>query len=359
MEINTTLSNSIEAADKRASYDAACKQILAEKIILAWIMKHTMKEFKDVPVQVIADKYIIDTPEVGKIPVLPDTDVANKISLLSDVDAASRVQMPQDTGAASKVVGTGVEDTTISEGTVTFDIRFRALIPNTEEIVGLIINIEAQNDFYPGYPLIKRSIYYCSRMISSQYGTVFTKSHYEKISKVYSVWICLNPPENRKNTITSYDLTEKNIVGSVKENAVNYDLMSAIMICLGNSENSQTEDRDSEDLQAGDSAGNSLLRLLDVLLLKETDSQTKKRILEEDFDIPMTEHFVRRMDEMCNLSKGVYERGIEQGIEQGILTSLKNLMTNLKIPAEDAIKALGIAPEDSDKYLSMLSRKEV
>ena len=55
MEINTTLSNSIEAADKRASYDAVCKQILAEKIILAWIMKHTMKEFKDVPVQVIAD----------------------------------------------------------------------------------------------------------------------------------------------------------------------------------------------------------------------------------------------------------------------------------------------------------------
>lgn len=25
----------------------------------------------------------------------------------------------------------------------------------------------------PGYPLLKRAVYYCGRMISSQYGTVF------------------------------------------------------------------------------------------------------------------------------------------------------------------------------------------
>ena len=58
--------------------------------------------------------------------------------------------------------------------------------------------MEAQNQFYPGYPLIKRGIYYCCRMVSSQYGTVFTSSHYEKIKKVYSIWICTNPPEYRK-----------------------------------------------------------------------------------------------------------------------------------------------------------------
>ena len=33
-----------------------------------------------------------------------------------------------------------------------------------------MINVEAQNDFYPGYPLVKRGIYDCSRMISPQYG---------------------------------------------------------------------------------------------------------------------------------------------------------------------------------------------
>ena len=64
-----------------------------------------------------------------------------------------------------------------------YDIRFFAIAPVSGELIRLIINIEAQNDFYPGYPLIKRGIYYCSRMISAQYGTEFTNSHYENIKK--------------------------------------------------------------------------------------------------------------------------------------------------------------------------------
>ena len=54
-------------------------------------------------------------------------------------------------------------------------------------------------------------------MISSQYGTIFTNSHYEKIQKVYSIWICFNPPEKRKNSINIYSVKEKNVVGKVKE----------------------------------------------------------------------------------------------------------------------------------------------
>ena len=46
-------------------------------------------------------------------------------------------------------------------------------------------------------------------MISSQYGTIFTNSHYEKIQKVYSIWICFNPPEKRKNSINIYSVKEK------------------------------------------------------------------------------------------------------------------------------------------------------
>ena len=51
---------------------------------------------------------------------------------------------------------------------------------------------------------LKRGIYYCSRMISGQYETAFTNSHYENIKKVYSIWICMNPPKNRENSITRY-----------------------------------------------------------------------------------------------------------------------------------------------------------
>ena len=45
MEQKTTLSQSIDIVQQKAQYDEACKKVLAEKIILAWIMKHTMKEY--------------------------------------------------------------------------------------------------------------------------------------------------------------------------------------------------------------------------------------------------------------------------------------------------------------------------
>ena len=83
-----------------------------------------------------------------------------------------------------------------------YDIRFTALAPATGEPIRLIINLEAQNEFHPGYPLIKRALYYVSRLISAQHGTEFTHGHYEKIKKVYSIWICSQPPETARTPST-------------------------------------------------------------------------------------------------------------------------------------------------------------
>ena len=37
MNTDTTLAKNIRVADEKASYDAACKRLLSEKIILAWV----------------------------------------------------------------------------------------------------------------------------------------------------------------------------------------------------------------------------------------------------------------------------------------------------------------------------------
>ncbi|MBQ2282751.1 MAG: hypothetical protein II250_01085 [Agathobacter sp.] len=291
MKQNTTLSKSIDIIAEKAKYDAACKKVLAEKIILAWIMKHTMKEYQDYPVEEIAEKYIEGIPEISQVPVLPDETNSTKIS------------------------GTGVEDVTVTEGTITYDIRFRAILPVTKEHIGMIINVEAQNDFYPGYPIVKRGIYYCGRMISAQYGTVFTKSHYEKLQKVYSIWICMKPPTERKNSITEYSFIEKNRIGNVKEAVENYDLMTTILICLG----SVGECEDNNDL----------IRMLDVLLSEELPAKDKKEILEQEYQIPMTEEMEEEVEQMCNLSDGVEQRGIEKGIKIGIQQEKLEIAKNL------------------------------
>ena len=63
-------------------------------------------------------------------------------------------------------------------------------------------------------------------MISSQYGREFTGPHHENIKKVYSIWICMKPPQYRENTITRHRLAEEHLVGEGKEPVRNYDLLS-------------------------------------------------------------------------------------------------------------------------------------
>lgn len=61
---------------------------------------------------------------------------------------------------------------------------------------------------------------------------------------------------------------------------------------------------------------------------------------------------------MCNLSKGVEERGIAIGLERGIetttLNAIRNLMETLKLTAEQAMEALKVPKEEKAKYVGML-----
>lgn len=72
----------------------------------------------------------------------------------------------------------------------------------------------------------------------------------------------MNPPKGRSNTITGYSVMEQNLFGNVEENKAHYDLMSAIMICLGAGE---------------EAAENDWLRLLKVLLSSDKKADEKRR----------------------------------------------------------------------------------
>ena len=114
------------------AYDAACKRVLSEKSILAWIIKSCLDEYRDCSIQEIAEKYIESQPQVGEVPVLPD--------------------------AVPRIHGLDTEDKSTIEGTVLYDVRFRAAAPSDGKPIGLIINVEAQNKYHTGYPLVAYTI---------------------------------------------------------------------------------------------------------------------------------------------------------------------------------------------------------
>ena len=371
----TYLAHTITQTDYEARYDRAAKKLLANKLVLAHILKDCVKEYQACSIMDIAQKYIEGEPEVGTTgvymddsnsPVQPDIKRETVVTQEAEVQTMNEQAMnahamsiqamnTQEVNAhainaqsmkvqamntleenaqainaqamntqlmkvqamnaqamsiqamntqVTKVQGMGNEDISQNEGTVYYDVRFNAIAPSTEEHgnIRLIINAEAQNRFKPKYPLTKRAVYYGSRLISAQNGTVFTKSDYQKLRKVYSIWICVNPAKKFRNTITRYSLKPETIIGNAVEAPENYDLINIVMVCLGKME----EWND-----------NNLIKFLGVLFQNELSAREKKDILERDFNIPMTETFESEVDDMCNLSQGVAEEAMQKGIEKG------------------------------------------
>ena len=342
----TYLAHTITQTDYEARYDRAAKKLLANKLVLANILKGCVKEYQACSIMDIAQKYIQGEPEVGTTgvnmddsnsPEQPDIKPETVATQSAEVQAMNiqamnthsmKVQAMNEQAMnehamsiqamntqVTKVQGMGNEDISQNEGTVYYDVRFNAIAPSTEEHgnIRLIINAEAQNRFKPKYSLTKRAVYYGSRLISAQHGTVFTKSDYQKLRKVYSIWICVNPAKKFRNTITRYSLKPETIIGNAVEAPENYDLINIVMVCLGKME----EWND-----------NNLIKFLGVLFQNELSAREKKDILEIDFNIPMTETFESEVDDMCNLSQGVAEKAMQQGrthilielVNDGVLT---------------------------------------
>lgn len=294
--------------------DAICKQILSWKAILARIMKACLEEYKDCDVEEIASKFIEGTPEVSKEPVFPE-----------DVSAT--------------ILGTDTTDKSLPEGDVAFDVCFQARTPHSKKQIGLIINVEAQNNFYPGYPLIKRGLYYCARLFSSQRGKNFTGSNYNKLEKVYSIWVCLNPPKDRENTITRYSIDEHHLIGGVCEEIKNYDMLSVIMICLG-------------DLN--ETSHDGILRLLDTAF-SDISPEEKIRIMQDDFNIPMAPAMEGEINNMGSFSDAFFERGIEQGLDKARTENIETLMKKMNFSANEAMDFLEIPKAEQQKYLDILA----
>ena len=244
---------------------------------MAHILKSCTEEFKDCSLLDIAWRYIQGEPSISRIAVEPET-------------ISPRIESEQ------------TEDKSGAEGTVYYDIRFHAVAPVDGKMIQLIINLEAQNDFNPGYPLLKRAVYYCGRMISSQYGTVFVKLHYEKIQKVYSIWICTMPTKKWEYNISRYRFTEEHLIGRTQAERSHYDLITIVLVCLGSKSHKQLK---------------GILRLLNMLLLDNMGSQEKQELLAKEFNVTMTPHLEKGVATMCNLSEGIERRGERRGEKRG------------------------------------------
>ncbi|WP_051209069.1 hypothetical protein [Butyrivibrio sp. WCD3002] len=277
--MNTNLSQLIDISNESARYDEYVKEIFADKQILARILKYTLDEFSDVDIETIINN--IDEPEVSRIRMEPGYTNNEKIKKLSE------------------------EDNIPFEGKVVFDIRFSVYCG--EESIKILINIEAQkttNASKLGYHLDNRIIYYLGRMISSQKEVEFSKSDYDNLKAVRSIWICMDAGDE-EDSINRISFRQETLYG--KEMTLsNIDKVQGVIIRLRSNEEA-------------DKSKNLLIAMLEELLRKE-DIKKKKRKLSEEYGLKINTNTERRLEEMCNLSQVLVDKGIEQGIEIGEIT---------------------------------------
>ncbi|MFR0986889.1 hypothetical protein [Frisingicoccus sp.] len=315
--MKTEIAKDIEVAEHQIQYDTQCKKVLGNKRILSWIMRETVSEFSHMSVDDIY-KCIEQEPEISTIYVDPGR-----------------------TNTKDKITGINTEDKVQNEGSVTYDIRFEAYVPGEHEKIKLIINIESQKDFYPGYPIISRGIYYGARMVSAQNGVEFREPDYGDIKKVYSIWICMGAPKYIGNAVSIYEIHKTDIIGKIPDISEDYDKMCIVMICLN--EKSRVK--------------NAFFNMMNTLLSATLDVRTKKQILQDEYEIPMNDGLGKEVDLMCNLSEYVWERGIEAGIQTGIQTGreetirtiVKKLLGIGSVSDEIIMEAAGITRDELEE----------
>jgi hypothetical protein len=302
----------MEKSKNEILYDENSKKFLSQKIILAHILVGSVREFGDMaPKDVVP--LIEGTPEVSKVRVHTDGSTIDEFM-------------------SKRITGMNTEESSREEGTVYYDIKFYVYTRSKKELIKLIIDVEAQNKFNPGYDMVTRGIYYCARQLSSQKETEFEGSDYDNIKKVYSIWICTQCPKELENTITEFSMTQKNIVGGYPDRS-RYDLLSVILIGL------------SQDI-AESSDEHKLHRLLETFFSSKLSENDKRKIIEEEYDITYSTDIERSVRGMCNVSQGLIEIGKAEA-----LTNLQNAILDKRkygyTAPEDLIK-LGYDAETSE-----------
>lgn len=304
----------------RPQYDKAAKKFLSKRRLLARILHHLVPEFRHIGLKEIEETCIVDEPRVSEVPV--------------DPGKTNHAFPPEIRGAAQ-------EQSEDAEGTIYFDVFFYAKLPQNGKLIKFIINLEAQKDIPTTYPLMKRVEFYGSRLVSSQKDRDFEKSDYGSICKVYTIWLCFKTPDGYGSSINLYRPHEEHIYGDYEENPEEYQLSNAIVAYIGDQ---RTE--------------NNLLNLLRLIFKQNLSGAEKRKLLEQEYDMKLTEDMGEELNIMCNLSEGILERGIETGEKKGDVKgraeSVRSLMESLNCTKERAMELLKVPVDLQPEILALL-----
>ena len=304
----TYISKTLSAlGDGVAKVDEKIKALLADKQILARILKYSVEDFKEYDILEIINR--IEEVEILEVPV----------------DAGLSHKSKNEFG---KISGSNTEDNVPGEGVIYYDIRFN--VTKGKKRIKVLINIEAQATTSVsrlGYHIENRMTYYLSRMISAQKEQEFFGSDYDKIKEVISIWICMDARKN-EDSIIEYQLRPEVKFGeNIHPEEIN--LLKGILIKIRGGKN-MTQSK------------NKLIEMLEYVIADHSVEE-KKNYLKNKCGVEMTKELERKVEAMGeSMGRAILQGMLEDAWDKGVAQERKNTekeRENLQREREHAIAA--------------------
>ena len=371
MKQKTMLYEALETAGAKVQYDEHVKRLLSFRPVISQILIRSMTEYAGRTAEEAAawiepdmvpspaqareteerktqerDADLPDAPLVGK------TEESRWPGTGSTIyDLRFQVQVPEQQKPGLPVPELCTSKSSAPELQTS---KPRTPKPHTPESAGrgpiVLVNLEAQKKFYQRYRLVTRGIFYGAKMLCEQYGRQFDHSDYQKLKKVYTIWICMNAPNYIGNAMVEYRLAKHDRIGNMPEQEKNYDKLSVILICL-NTKKGQGEE-------------GGIHHFLNVLLSPSMDIAEKERILSGVYEMELETSIRKELKEMCNLSEAIEEQALRKGRKEGSLTgdairlvkSAEAAMKSFHVDLKTACEGIGASLEEYDRAVRLLKR---
>ena len=284
--ISKTLSALGDGVEK---VDEKIKALLADKQILARILKYSVEEFKEYDILEIINR--IEEVEILEVPV----------------DAGLSHKSKNEFG---KISGSSTEDNVPGEGVIFYDIRFN--ITKGKKRIKVLINIEAQATTSVsrlGYHIENRMTYYLSRMISAQKEQEFFGSDYDKIKEVISIWICMDARKNEDSIIECQLRPEVKFGENIHPEEIN--LLKGILIKIRGGKN-MTQSK------------NKLIEMLEYVIADHS-TEEKKNYLKNECGVEMTKELERKVEAMGeSMGRAILQGMLEDAWDKGVAQERRN-----------------------------------
>lgn len=280
--------------NERIKSDVLCKKTLRLKGIVAYILKHCLKEYENISYEEILEN-------------LSENNQSEGIHLLNS------------------------EDLSKEDAKLFYDLLSSVKTEHDQ----ILINLEPQGTCGNLRSLMNRTVYISSRMVVWQRNEPegFQGSDFENLNKIVSIWIVLKPPAK----LAGKQIYIHDQVESDTEVEEDYSMRRVILMFL------------HKEIDVTDK---SALMMLSVLFDDRISNNEHIFLLKEEYGILLSKEGEEMMSEWNNTAEAFIERGFERGYDQGNMEGIEKVarqMLHMGLSDEMVVKACNLTYEEIEK----------